>query len=391
MPLPAVRISFNDQEKHILLAGLVHLATAMIGPLAGYFPQARLAAAMWPDHTAAQKIPTFDRELAIAVGNLRKIIQTLRGKKVRLDVVQVTLCAFAVRVARGKCLVEDLDTSRFSHKLEEYRKRAKYKTKKHLGPEAYSKLGIRCRAFESWCQSFVLHFRLFRQDHPCGVLLHARQLAAQVRVLALEVLHERTATIVPDHEIFRIARLAVAEIHRDRHPFTMMSFVADEAKAKDFLFEFFSKRLELLPLASGANRVVEPKLSPAAETEPETQTDEAAKNVRASRVIDERAVFEASTMWFIQNVPWDVREQVKEEAIAQVMRFGNVFLKPTKATTLLDLIKELHPGRTADNVWDAINLLVEWLLAWVTALIKDPFRICQVVQVGFARAKNSTA
>lgn len=388
--LPTVRLNLNEREKSILLSGLGQLATALAGPLAGYFVRECLAIALAADGSVTKKIPDFDRDLAIAVCNLRKLIQSLSGNKVRLNLVDLTLCGFVARSARGNDLPGNLDSKNFSRKLEQYRKRAKRKTIKHLGADTSSQLGIRCRAFETWCHCFVLHFRLFRPAHPSGPLLHARTLAAQLRALALEVLQERTATIVPDEDVQRIVKLAIAEIRRDRHPFTMLSLLADSAIAKDFLFGFFSKRLELLAMQSNVD-CRGPQSSAIAATELEATSDDAVKVVRATRVIDERMVFEASTAWFLQNVPRDLREQVKDEAINQVMRYGSFCRKPTMATTILELIKELRPVGVPESLWDQINRLVEWLVDWVTTLIKDPFRICDVVQYGIARAKNSAA
>ena len=386
--LPTVRLNLNRHERSVLLLGLRFLASALSGPLQGYFTQARLTLATMPLGTALDGTPEFDRELAIVVQSLRIIIETLHSDKVRLDLAQLTLSEFSVRVARRQdSSMKTPRTKMILNKLEKYRKRALRKTITRLGDAESVQLKRRCSTFQRWCRLFVLEFRLVRLDHPSGSRLHDRDLNTQLRLLAFEMLRERTSTIVPTKDIARIVKLAVAEIRRDRHPFTLMSLVHNPIDAKDFLFDFFSKRLKLVPSISVARQALKP--CAAATSDTSHTGDRAPNDTRASHVVSEREVYEAAKLFFLRHVPRDLRAQVKEEAILQVVHYRYVNVKPPSANTVLELINNCRPDRVADSTWEQLNLLVQWLLDWVTSFIKDPFRICNVVEFGFARANNA--
>jgi hypothetical protein len=172
----------------------------------------------------------------------------VRGK-VRLNCIQISALQFALRQAHDP--TADRITARaLIGKLELHRKRAKRATQSQLGAEAYSVAVKQWRTFASWMR-YCLFFRPRRRNSI--IRMNWRLEVGEVKKAFAEVPEQRGYAALPEAQVERLTKLAMAEIRRKRAGVLLRGDVlARTHDGEEYILEFARKRVELTAVRDDA-------------------------------------------------------------------------------------------------------------------------------------------
>jgi hypothetical protein len=236
-------------------------------------------------------------------------------------------------------------------------------------------------------------------------------------------------------ELKGIVRLALAELRRRRHPFTIRGLCSDEERAKEFLVQFALARNALNPLPgatslcvrqSEAGTKIQRSLSnfavaqrtPVSRTRIEVSEIGSAKiqpltsrnsdrrllpasliretadiespNSHCPVTLNNNQIADAVAHWFKTRLDPGLWEDVSTEAQFQVTRYPTRYIVQVSFRTLNGLIEKTRVPDTPVDAAEMTNFNVEWLLGWLLALRRDFSFIHGIVGAGYARAKKSS-
>ena len=171
-----------------------------------------------------------------------------RSRKLRLDAFDLAAAAFAVRFAQREQLLEAPaeDVAKLLARLEKFRKRAKRAAISEVGKFAFDEEAIRWRRFASWTRYNLCYFHLPRQK-TYGLKRTYQIQFEEVLVLTAEAFTSNGYAVLPPDQLRRIAKLAIAELRRGRHPgITVLEILRNREKGLEFLLGFIQKRVSLI-------------------------------------------------------------------------------------------------------------------------------------------------
>jgi hypothetical protein len=274
---------------------------------------------------------------------------------------------------------------------------------KRLGIAVYDNAARRCRRFEAWCRHYILYFHLPRRKGPSALKLIRHDQLSALESAAQEAVTERSRVSVSKQELHHQAELALAELRLHRHPTTPMELLRNPQQAKEFMFTFVSKRINLLPLKPRwmtlcerqaengeklkAALVIEDEVCGSVEvTSGKMPATPRSNPVIAAKAISEEDVQKAVTSWIWTNVNPGFWQDVAEEVSTQVYKLGRIPSKKVATGSLREIIAAHRPTHTPHMYPELISGLVDWLLDWTMNLTRNPHLAFDAIRKGFVQA-----
>ena len=200
-----------------------------------------------------------------------------------------------------------------------------------------------------------------------------------------------------------MAKLALAELRRGRHPTSPMELLGNPQQAREFMFAFISKRIDLRPLKPRwmtlcerqaengeklkAALVIEDEVCDSPEVTsikmPATPTS---NPVTSAKAVSEEQIQKAVTSWLWTNANPGFWQDVMEEVISQIYIFGWLPSKTVATGSLQEIIAAHRPILSTVEYMVMVGQLVDWLLNWTMNLTRNPYLACDVIKKGFAQA-----
>jgi len=244
MPLPSSRISLNKNENAAIRSGLDRILNefASVRTTSRRVPD--LLDTSLKDKLQPRSFTPEHYDLILCLRNGLAAVAHHNRSKHRVNVIECAILAFALRVARRFNKAQA--STKLDKKLEIHRKRAKRRAIAAAGHAAYK------GAAELWVRtSRWIRFNLLPLPTKRGYRYHkprkfyGQQFRTMV-VYAQAVIAERCTEALAVGELERLVKLVIREILRRRHPdVTVRELVADEQRAKGFLFEVMKKKRDL--------------------------------------------------------------------------------------------------------------------------------------------------
>jgi len=403
MPIPKVRLYLPKLQQEPILGSVNTILNGLIGATLGCFPN-RLP---WDRVDFIASNVHDDREyypeMAVRVLTLRNGLKAISSNRMRLDVTDITLCIFAVGVAKRAKTIKRKAARKLKLKLENLRRCAMRKLITRSGLAAYQEAANRCRRFEAWCRYNVLYFHLPRRNRPPVLKLIWRDQVTALQLAAQQVISERSCVIVTKKELRRLAELALAELRRKRHNTSPMELLRNPHQAKEFMFTFVSKRIDLRPLklrwmtlcerqAENGEKlkaalVIEDEVRDSPEvTSSKIPATPTSNPVISAKALSEEQIQKAIASWLWTNVDTGFWQDVMEEVITQIYKLGWLPSKTSATGSLQEIIAAHRPILNTTEYAVMVGQLVDWLLNWTMNLTRNPYLACDVIKRGFAQA-----
>jgi len=248
MPLPLERVSLSARQVSVILPGLEAVLNGIAGARLDHYPHRNPADRVDPELSKVHESRAFDEAMAARILSMRNKLKSLgRSRKLRLDAFDLAATAFAVRFGQREQLMEAPaeDVAKLLARLEKFRKRTKRAAISEVGKLAYDEEAIRWRRFASWLRYNLCYFHLPRPK-TYGLKRTYQMHFEQVLALTGEALTSNGYAVLPPDQLRRIAKLAMAELRRGRHPgLTVLEILRNREKGLEFLFRFIQKRIDL--------------------------------------------------------------------------------------------------------------------------------------------------
>jgi hypothetical protein len=455
--LPTQKITLSIEQHKLINSSLKLLIARHAGALRGFLPDVHSWHRTDMQASGVYREKRYDPRMA-------SVFLSLRGKlgrckrNIPLTSLEIAAAAFIFRATKEKRLLDRstafesangtgselriaVEFSRLEDKLERARKRARNAAIKKISKPEYGDLAQAWDHFLQWLRYYLLYgleyvgdFRLLRR--PGTIMQIYKYQREEMLVLAERMISERSHRTVPPGRIRKIVNLALSELRRKRHPgFTVMTVIRDRRLGPDFLFDFFSDRVNLEPLKPRPKYPQEPhpnekfralfegdqnisfrqagdrpklaNLPFAALTEPSkspisSSSSEAVSIITATPFTDEIVANQVAT-WLKESVPENFWEPVIQEARHQALCHPSNFANSIAAPTLEELVDLCRPREDIFDPWEdnppalyMVDLYVDWVLGWLTALKSNAIdwpkfaaRAEPILAVGYDRAKKT--
>lgn len=381
MSLPRVRISFNAEERQAVVFGLDSIANG----LSGYSGTPRLLGSP----IDGQRTRAFSDVMRMRLLHLRELLKRKTPGKIRLEAIQIALCAYGVRIAARKHKLDRMQRDRIAQKLEKCRKRAKRKAIKLGHADDYQALQLVCEGFEKWCNYFLIFPRI---PQPIGMLgpktLFAK-IIDELTAVSENLVYRHGKRTVESKKVRKAVTLIISEVRRGRQgSISVRGLISDPKSHQAFLLERLSKKLKvklydqpLRHVESQPNRLLD---VPNANGNPPVPAFQF-KSVSDDRIIRQVA------RWCSENfMHWDpaVMNEVWQDAKAQLIRYRTDLGQVAVGISLATLIVNARPTEVPDSGAEITSYYVDWLLGWLPTLSQDRLRLISWIDSGFALARK---
>ena len=171
----------------------------------------------------------------------RKVWGLTQSRKIRLDVFELVVAAFALRLwknhkSAGDCVASS-EIKLLQAKIETYRKRAKRAAIANAGQVSYQVSAECWQSFVTWCRYHLLYFKPLNRGQAWRATLWREQ-RLQIVEFINRVLAERFFEVPSEAAMARVVTLITCSLRRCRHSVGLRDLLRSPQDHTNFLFDF---------------------------------------------------------------------------------------------------------------------------------------------------------